>query len=156
MRRDGPVLVTGPKLAHHFGVVRQHIDQLVQKGVIEKRPDGLFDQDVSRLKYLTYLRDERRKSPRAAADANLSRARAEWLQLQIAKHKNEHILASEADEVLDQAVGVTLMEMNQIPALLFPHDLPNRRRVEAVILTVRQNIADQCLRRAEEEGKGSQ
>ena len=55
-----------------------------------------------------------------------------------------------------RTVGVTLTEMNQIPALLFPRDLPNRRRVEAVILTVRQNIADQCLRRAEEEeGKGS-
>ena len=54
----GPTLVTGPKLALHFGVVRQHVDQLVQKGVIEKRPDNLFDQDASRLKYLTYLRDD--------------------------------------------------------------------------------------------------
>jgi len=34
----------------YFGVVRQHIDQLAQQGVIERRPDGLFDQGVSRLK----------------------------------------------------------------------------------------------------------
>ena len=125
-------------MAGAAGVVRQHIDQLVQRGVVEKRSDGLFDQDVSRWKYLTHLRDERRKSPRAAADANLSQARAEWLRLQIAKHKKEHIWAAEADEILQQAVGVTLTEMNQIPALLFPHDLPNRRRVAAIILTVRR------------------
>ena len=51
-------------MAGAAGVVRQHIDQLVQRGVVEKRPDGLFDQDVSRWKYLMHLRDERRKSPR--------------------------------------------------------------------------------------------
>lgn len=30
-----PVLVSGNKLALHFGCVRQHIDQLTQQGVIE-------------------------------------------------------------------------------------------------------------------------
>jgi len=43
-------LVSGNKLALHFGCARQHIDQLAQQGVIERRADGLFDQDVSRLK----------------------------------------------------------------------------------------------------------
>jgi hypothetical protein len=38
--------------------------QLVQTGVIERRPDGLFDQDMGRWKYLTHLR-ERKSSPRA-------------------------------------------------------------------------------------------
>jgi hypothetical protein len=63
------------------------------------------------------------------------------LRLQIAKHRKEHILAAEADEILERAVGVTLTEMNQIPALLFPHDLPNRRRVEAVILRKKRERA---------------
>ena len=63
------VLVSGNKLALHFGCARQHIDQLAQQGVIERRSDGLFDQDVSRLKYLTHLRAEHKRSPRAEADA---------------------------------------------------------------------------------------
>jgi hypothetical protein len=70
-----PVLVTSPKLALHFGVARQRIDQLVQQGVIERRADGLFDQDVSRLKYLNHLRSEHRRSPRAAADAKHAEAK---------------------------------------------------------------------------------
>jgi hypothetical protein len=72
----------------------------VQKGVIERRPDGLFDQDVSRWKYLTHLR-ERKSSPRATADAEFAKAKTEWLALRIAKHKREHVLASEADAVLE-------------------------------------------------------
>ena len=48
-----PALVSGNKLAVHFGCSRQNVDQLTAQGVIERRTDGLFDQDVSRLKYLT-------------------------------------------------------------------------------------------------------
>jgi hypothetical protein len=50
-----PVLVTGVKPATHVRVVRQHIDQLAQQGVIERRGGGLFDQDASRLRYLSHL-----------------------------------------------------------------------------------------------------
>jgi hypothetical protein len=46
-----PTLVSGGKLAAHFGVTRQHVDQLAQQGVLERRPDNLFDEDVSRLRY---------------------------------------------------------------------------------------------------------
>jgi hypothetical protein len=144
-----PTLVSGPKLALHFGVVRQHIDQLVQKGVIERRPAGLFDQDVSRWKYLTHLR-ERKSSPRATADAEFAKAKTEWLALRIAKHKREHVLASEVDAVLEEAVGITLKHISSIPALLYQTDLPGRRRAEAVILQVRQAIAEECQRRADQ------
>ena len=41
-----PVMVSGIKLAHHFGVVRQMIDKLTAQGVISRDPSGLFDQDV--------------------------------------------------------------------------------------------------------------
>jgi len=63
-RRNGPahVLVSGNKLAGHFGCSRQNVDQLTAQGVIERRAsDGLFDQDQSRLKYLTHLRSEQRR-----------------------------------------------------------------------------------------------
>ena len=74
----GPALVSGIKLAAHFGVVRQHIDQLVQQGVIERRADGLFDRDASRLRYLAHLRAEHKRSPRqtnAASHRSMSNDR---------------------------------------------------------------------------------
>jgi len=45
-RRNGPahVLVSGNKLAGHFGCSRQNVDQLTAQGVIERRADGLFGQ----------------------------------------------------------------------------------------------------------------
>ena len=46
-----------------------------------------------------------------------------------------------------------LQHVGQIPALLFPHDIPSRRRAEAVIRQVRQGIADECQRRADEYGR---
>jgi hypothetical protein len=40
----------------HFGVTRQHADQLALQGVIERLPTGLFDQDRSRPNYFNHLR----------------------------------------------------------------------------------------------------
>lgn len=79
----GPVLVSGNRLATHFGVGRQHVERLMAEGVIERRSDGLFDQDVSRLKYFTHLRAEHRRSPRAAADAEHALAKAALLRMRI-------------------------------------------------------------------------
>ena len=44
---------------------------------------GLFDQDVSRLKYFNHLRAEHRRSPRAAADAKHAEAKTALLQIRI-------------------------------------------------------------------------
>jgi hypothetical protein len=112
---------------------------------------------VSRLKYFAYLRDDRRRSPRAAAAAEFAKAKTGWLVLGIAKHKREHVLASEADALLEEAVDITLKHISLIPALLYQTDLPGRRRAEAVISQVRRTIADECQRRAdtyERENKG--
>ena len=81
------MLVSGNRLAVHFGVVRQHVDQLAAQGVIERRPDGLFDQDQSRLKYFTYLRSEHRRSPRTVADTAHIEAKTAMLQLKLAEKR---------------------------------------------------------------------
>lgn len=47
-RALGPVLVSGNRLARHFGVARSHVETLAQQGVIERNAQNLFDQDVSR------------------------------------------------------------------------------------------------------------
>jgi hypothetical protein len=79
---------------------------------------------VSRLKYFAYLRDDRRRSPRAAAAAEFAKAKTGWLVLRIAKHKGEHVLASEADALLEEAVGITLKHISSIPALLYQTTCP--------------------------------
>jgi hypothetical protein len=65
----GAVLVSGNMLAVHFGCSRQNVDQLTAQGVIERRGDGEFDQDQSRLRYLAHLRSPERRSARSEAAA---------------------------------------------------------------------------------------
>src|SRR6478735_12105475 len=88
-RRNGAaqatLLVSGYELARHFGCSRQNVELLATQGVIERRGDGKFDQDVSRLKYLTHLRSDRARSPRAAADAKYADAKTALLEIRIAE-----------------------------------------------------------------------
>jgi hypothetical protein len=98
-----PALVSGNKPALHFGVARQHIDRLAQQGVIERRSDGLFDQDVSRLKYFNHLRSEHRRSPRAAADTEHALAKAALLRIRVEEKKRELVLLSSAGHSLFHA-----------------------------------------------------
>jgi hypothetical protein len=116
----GPVLVSGNKLAVHFGVVRQRIDQLTAQGVIERRSDGLFDQDQSRLKYFDHLRSEHRRSPRAAADAEFAKAKTELLQIRIEEKKRTLVRQDEVNELIDGLCGVTLTALSSMPARCAP------------------------------------
>ena len=149
-RVSKPTLVSGSKLAEHFGVSRQFVDQLVQQGVIARRRDNLFDQDVSRLKYLDHLRSQHRRSPRAEADGELAKARAEWLRLRTLERTKELVPAAIFDQAINELAGATMVTLASIPARLFPHaqNLAERRRCEAVIFQVRQELAAKALGRA--------
>jgi hypothetical protein len=61
--------VTATALAVHLGVSQPYISLMAAEGVIPRRPDGRFDQDVCRLAYLKWLRDPARRSVRSQADA---------------------------------------------------------------------------------------
>jgi hypothetical protein len=117
-----PVLVTGPKLALHFGVVRQRIAQLVQQGVIERRSDGLFDQDVSRLKYLDHLR----RSPRTEADAKHAEAKTALLQIRIMEKQRVLVRRDEHEAMIDQMAGLVLTKLGDWPARIAGTDLGHR------------------------------
>jgi hypothetical protein len=122
--------------------------------VIERRPDGLFDQDVSRLKYFAHLRAEHRRSPRTAADAEHVKAKTEMLQLKLAEKRRDLVRQSDVDALIDDLVGVTLTAMSSMPARSAPRgDLATRRCIERVIFEVRTEIANTAKRKADEAGE---
>ena len=149
------MLVTGVKLATHFGVVRQHIDQLAQQGVIERRArDGKFDQDVSRLKYLTHLRAEHKRSPRTQADAELASAKAALLEIRIEEKQRTLVRRSDVDELIDSIAGVTLTALSGLPARCAPRgDLATRRNIERAVFEIRTEIAKVCEEIADKCGE---
>ena len=122
--------------------------------MIERRPDGLFDQDVSRLKYFAHLRAEHRRSPRTAADAEHVKAKTEMLQLKLAEKRRDLVRQSDVDALIDDLVGVTLTAMSSMPARCAPRgDLATRRCIERVIFEVRTEIANIAQRKADECGE---
>ena len=159
-RRNGaahaPVLVSGNKLAVHFGCSRQNVDQLTAQGVIERRADGLFDQDVSRLKYLAHLRAEHRRSPRAAADADLASAKAALLRIRIEEKQRTLVRQSDVNELTDSLCGVVLTHLSSLAARCAPRgDLATRRNIERVVFEVRTEMAKACLEMADKCGEPS-
>ncbi len=144
-------LVSGNKLALHFGVVRQHIDQLAQQGVIERRSDGLFDQDVSRLKYFNHLRAEHRKSPRSAAETEHASAKAALVRIRIMEKQHELVRQDAVDELIDRIAGVMLTALSSLPARCAPRgDLVVRRNIERAVFELRTEIATICQQMADE------
>jgi hypothetical protein len=71
--------------------------------------------DDSRRRYIRHLREEYRKSPRAAADADLQRHKARLLEMKVARQERETILVSEHEEFLDSVMGLTLTHLSGWP-----------------------------------------
>ena len=146
-------LVSGYKLAAHFGVVRQHIDHLLAQGVIEKRSDGLFDQDQCRLRYITHLRSEHQRSPRSAADAEHSKAKTQLLQIRIEEKQRTLVRRDVHEAQIDQMAGLVLTKLGGWPARIAGQDLGLRRRAEAVLRELRTEIAEAATKLADEQGE---
>jgi hypothetical protein len=155
-RRDGaelsPVLVSGNRLAAHFGISRQHVERLAAQGVVERRADGLFDQDQSRLKYMTHLRSENRRSPRTEADADHVRVKTEMLQLRLMEKKRELVRRDDVNELLDEMCGVVLTHLSGMAARC-SRDPVVRRAIDAVVHQVRTEMSQAATAMADERGE---
>ena len=88
--------------------------------MIERRADdGLFDQDVSRLRYLTTCA---RAQAIAAheADADYVKVKTELLQTRLMEKRRELVLQSDVDELTDQLCGVVLTPPSGMAARCAP------------------------------------
>src|SRR4029077_21194025 len=110
-------------------------------GVIERRADGLFDQDQARLKYLTHLRSENRRSPRTKADAEHTAAKAELLQIKIAEKKKFLMLASEHEAFVEMLTGTFLTGLAGFAARCGGRDLAAGRPIDQAVYDLRVEIS---------------
>jgi hypothetical protein len=67
------------------------VARLTAEGILERTSAGYL-MDDSRRRYIRHLREEYRKSPRAAADADLQLHKARLLELKIAKQEHKLML----------------------------------------------------------------
>jgi hypothetical protein len=90
-------------------------------------------QDQCRLRYLTHLRSEHRHSPRAAADADHTSAKAALLRLRIAEKKRELIPLEEAVGHMDEVVGLFVSRLSGFAARCGGRDLAARRVIDQAV-----------------------
>jgi hypothetical protein len=156
-RRDkalGPVLVSANRLAVHFGVNRSYLlDTLVRQGVIERNAQGLFDQDVSRLRYFAHLRSERARSPRSTADAEHTAAKTEMLRLKLAVQRRELVRQSDVDDLINEIAGITLTALSSMPSCAPVGDLATRRKLQACVFQCRKDLAAIATAKADAAGE---
>ena len=119
--------------------------------MIERRSDGKFDQDACRLKYLTHLRPERARSPRAAADTKHAEAKTALLQIRIEEKQRRLVRRDAQEAMIDQMAGLVLTKLGGWPARVAGTDLVVRRRAEAVLRELRTEIAEACIKLADEQ-----
>jgi hypothetical protein len=147
-----PALVSASALATHLGCTRQYIAKLTAEAVIEKRGDG-YDQDQCRLRYLVHLRSENRRSPRAAADAEHTAAKAALLRLRIAEKKRDLIPLEEAIGHMDEVVGLFLTRLSGLSARCGGRDLAVRRAIDQAVYELRREISEACSKLADQRGE---
>jgi hypothetical protein len=151
--RERPT-VTATQLGAHLGLTRQRIGSLADTDhVIERLPDGRFDQDVCRLAYLKWLRDPARRSARSEADADFQRAKAELIQIRIAEKKKVLMLASEHEAFVEEMVGLFLSRLSGFAARCGGRDLAARRAIDQAVYDLRVEISQAASKKAEERGE---
>jgi len=102
--------------------------------VIERLPDGHFDQDACRLRYLSWLRDPERRSARSEADARFIDAKTELLRLRVAEKRRDLIPRHEVDETLDAIAGIVTTHLGgmapaaRLTSGLGPQSMPSCAR----------------------------
>jgi hypothetical protein len=154
-RRERPVAtVTATELGAHLALSRQRIGTLADvEHVIQRLPDGRFDQDDSRLRYLRWLRDPARRSARSEADAEHVKVKTELLRLRAMEKRRELVRREDVNELLDAIAGLVLTKLGCLPARVGGADLVARRKAESVVLEVRREIAAACSAMADERGE---
>ena len=103
--------VTATQLGRHLDLSRQRVQQLVDEYVITRLPDGRFDQDDSRVRYMRWygipIGDRYGHRPMPST----SKPKLKLLQLKLAEKRGELVRQTDVDAPIDELVGVTLTAM---------------------------------------------
>jgi hypothetical protein len=127
--------------------------QLAEERVIERLRNGRFNLDDSRVRYIRWLRDPERRSARTQADADFVKAKTELIAIRIREKKRELIEIEEAKEIMDKAIGVTLVAMSGMSARIAGRDLEQRRRIDRIVYETRVELATILNKLADEAGE---
>ena len=136
---DGSVNAT--TVGQHLDLSHQRVLQLVEENLLQRLPNGRFDLNDCRLRYIHWLRDPERRSAKSKADQEFTQAEADLIRIRIAEKQRELILYSEAEETGDKMIGTVLTKLSGLSARV-GGDPIQRRKTEQVVFEIRTKMAE--------------
>jgi hypothetical protein len=156
-QRQAVIAVSGRKLAAHLDLSLQRITQLTNiEHVITKLPDGRYDQDDCRVRYLRWLRDPERRSARSKADAEFTKAKAELIHIRIQEKRNTLMPTEIAVERMKLVIFTFVNKLTGIaPRLAYAsgNTFGVRREIDAIIHETRKELGALLNKWADEAGE---
>jgi hypothetical protein len=151
---DGSVNAT--TVAGHLDLSHHRIAQLVDENVLQKLPNGRFDLNDCRVRYIRWLRDPERRSAKSKVDQEFTQAKAELIRIRIAEKQKVLMLTDEAMEVGEKLIGTMLTAMGSMAprvARCAGNSVAVRREVDAIVYETRVTLANTFNKFAEEAGR---
>jgi hypothetical protein len=151
---DGSVNAT--TVGRHLDLTYQRILQMVEDNVLQKLPNGRFDLDDCRVRYIRWLRDPERRSAKSKVDQEFTQAKTELIAIRVREKKRELIETDEAIEVAKKLIATMLMAMGGMAprvARIAGNSIAVRREVDAIVYETRVNLANTFNKFAEEAGE---
>lgn len=145
--------VGASKLARHLDLTHPRIHQLVDEHVLERLPNGKFDLDDSRVRYIRWLRAPERRAQKGEVDQAFTAAKTELISIRVQEKKRALIEREEALEVMDRAISTTLVALGGLAARVAGSDLQLRRKIDQVVFEVRVALANQLNELADQRGE---
>ncbi len=150
-----PLLRTIPRLIAHLragvvtleeagaaaGVTAAFVWKLLNEGYVRRAPGGGVVLVEALAGYIRFLKDDRRNSTIKAGDNRVRDARAREIELRTARDEQELVPTEEGVAYMQAVIGLLMSRLNGLPAS-FTRDLDERRRLEASIDTIRDEVAE--------------
>jgi hypothetical protein len=103
------------ELTRHLVGNNELIPRLLEKGVIVQRPDGQFDRDECREKYIRHLRA---RPPRGAGNAKLLEARTKLAELRVAERTHTVVNTEEVTAALQFLANTCVTIFESLPGMI--------------------------------------
>ena len=136
---DGTVDAT--TAGHHLDLSHQRILQMVEDNVLQRLPNGRFNLDDCRVRYIRWLRDPERRAAKSKADQEFTQAKAELIRIRIAEKQRDLILYSEAEETGEKMIGIVLTKLSGLSARV-GGDQTQRRKTDQVVFEIRTEMSE--------------
>ena len=141
-------VVGAKELARHLDLTHPRIAQLAdEEHVLERLPNGKFNLDDSRVRYIRWLRDPERRTAKSKVDSDFVKAKTELIAIRVREKQRTLMETSEAMEMMELLIGTVLTQMggmaSRVARLVEGNSsLVVRREVDRIVFDTRVQMAN--------------